>query len=410
MHRHGWIARFSFACTILTLVTCGSSAQAQKADPFKAARLQMVEQYLEREGITDERVLDSMRQVPRHEFVLPIYRQDAYVDVALPIEYKQTISPPYVVGYMTQTINPQPNDRILEIGTGSGYQAAVLSSLAKEVYSIEIIPELGTKAAERLNRLNYSNVKTKIGDGYRGWPEYAPFDKIIVTCSPENVPQPLIDQLRDGGRLLIPLGERYQQVFHQFEKKGGKLEEKKLISTLFVPMTGKSEAQRQVKPDPANPTILNCSFEIDANEDGLADHWHYQRLTTLVEDNVPAGHRCVCFESENPDRPAQALQAAAIDGSKVGLLELRARYKTEKVVSGRESYETASVMIHFYDENRRPFENAILGPWTGTHDWSTAKKTVNVPKQAREMVVHIGLNGATGKLWLDDLQIIPKPR
>ena len=277
----------------------------------------MVADYIEREGITNPRVLSSMRQVPRHEFVLQEYRKEAYSDAALPIKYKQTISPPFVVAYMTQTMNPKLDDRVLEIGTGSGYQAAVLSNLVKEVYSIEIVPELGKTAAERLARLKYANVKTKVGDGYLGWEEYAPFDKIIVTCSPENVPQPLIDQLKEGGRLLIPLGERYQQIFHQFEKKDGKLEEKKLISTLFVPMTGESEEERKVKPDPLHPKILNGGFESDDNEDGYADHWHYQRLTQLVEDNAPEGERCILFESPDHTRMAQALQAAAIDGTKL---------------------------------------------------------------------------------------------
>src|SRR5262249_14748693 len=160
--------------------------------------------YIEREGVTNPLVLASMRQVPRHEFVLTGYRKDAYFDTALPIGEKQTISPPYVVAYMTEVIDPRPQDRVLEIGTGSGYQAAVLANIVKEVYSIEIVESLGRSAAERLHRLKYNNVKTKVGDGYLGWPEHAPFDKIIVTCSPENVPKPLIDQLKEGGRLLVP--------------------------------------------------------------------------------------------------------------------------------------------------------------------------------------------------------------
>lgn len=383
---------------------------AQSKDPFRDARNKMVTDYIEREGISNQRVLNSMRQVPRHEFVSPQHRKEAYEDRALPIGSKQTISPPFVVAYMTETIDPQPDDRVLEIGTGSGFQAAVLSNLVKEVYSIEIVESLGTSAAERLKRLKYANVKTKIGDGYKGWPEFAPFDKIIVTCSPENVPQPLIDQLKEGGRLLIPLGERYQQVFHQFEKKDGKLEEKKLISTLFVPMTGESEDQRQVKPDPLNPRLLNGTFETDENEDGLADHWHYQRLTTLVEGGSPEGRRCILFESAEADRPAQALQAAPINGARIGTLQMRVRYRTEGVSSGTEAHEVAGVYVHFYDENRKEFERGLIGPWTGTQDWTTVSKTIPVPPKAREMIFRIGLNGASGKLWIDDLSMIPKLR
>jgi protein-L-isoaspartate(D-aspartate) O-methyltransferase len=395
---------------VVVFLGTGRSVIAQKKDPFREARLHLVSEYIEREGITNTRVLNSLRQVPRHEFVTPQYRHDAYIDTALPIGHKQTISPPFVVAYMTQTIDPQPEDRVLEIGTGSGYQAAVLSNLVKEVYSIEIVEALGTTAAERLKRLKYDNVKTKIGDGYLGWEEYAPFDKIIVTCSPENVPKPLIEQLKEGGRLLVPLGERYQQVFHQFEKKEGKLEEKKLISTLFVPMTGESEEQRKVQPDPLHPKILNGGFEADQNNDGYADHWHYQRLTTLVEEGAREGKRCILFEATEPGRLAQGLQAAAIDGSKIGSLHVRVQYKTEDVISGREEHEIASIRFHFYDENRRAIDYPVIGPWTGTHDWSTATKTINVPSKAREMIVRIGLSGATGKLWLDDLVITPKPR
>ena len=387
-------------------------AAAQKADPFRDARYKMVSEFIEREGVTNPLVLASMRQVHRHEFVAPQYRKskDAYVDAALPIGYKQTISPPFVVAYMTQTIDPQPTDRVLEIGTGSGYQAAVLSNIVKEVYSIEIVPELGKSAAERLARLKYLNVKTKVGDGYLGWEEYAPFDKIIVTCSPENVPQPLIDQLKEGGRLLVPLGERYQQVFHQFEKKDGKLEEKTLISTLFVPMTGQSEEQRQVKPDPLNPKILNMGFEEDENQDGYPDHWHYQRLTKLVDQDAPKGQRCLLLESNDHQRIAQALQATAIDGTKISALQVRIQYKLANVVSGKDQHEVAGLVIHFYDDNRRAFEHAFIGPWEGTRDWDVAAKTVTVPQKAKEMIVRVGLNGATGKLWVDDLSIVTKLR
>ena len=162
--------------------------------------------------------------------------------MSLPIGESQTISAPFVVAYMTEQLDPQPTDKVLEIGTGSGYQAAILSPLVKEVYSIEIVESLGQKAARTLKRLKYTNVKTKIGDGYQGWPEHAPFDKIIVTCSPEKVPQPLVDQLKEGGRMVVPVGERYTQELYLLRKKDGKLEQEVLVPTMFVPMTGKAEA------------------------------------------------------------------------------------------------------------------------------------------------------------------------
>jgi protein-L-isoaspartate(D-aspartate) O-methyltransferase len=409
LHRHNGprALLLAFAANLVLVAPC---AFGQRPDPAKDSRLRMVTEFIEREGITNPRVLNSMRQVPRHEFVPVKDRKESYVDAALPIGHKQTISPPFVVAYMTQTIDPQPEDRILEIGTGSGYQAAILSNLCKEVYSIEIVPELGKSAKERLHRLKYENVKTKIGDGYLGWEEYAPFDKIIVTCSPENVPKPLIDQLKEGGRLLVPLGERYQQVFHQFEKKDGKLEEKKLISTLFVPMTGESEEQRKVKPDPLHPKILNGDFEEDENDDGFADHWHYQRLTTLLNEGASEGQRCILFEAPESGRLSQGLQATAIDGTKIASLHVRVSYKTEGVKQGPEEFDVASVRFHFYDENRKNFNNQMIGPWSGTDDWTTVTKTIEIPPRAREMIVRIGLNGASGKLWLDNLTITPKLR
>ena len=162
-------------------------ADAQRRETVQERREAMVREFIQREGVTNPRVLKSMREVPRHEFVRRGLQAQAYLDGALPIGYQQTISPPYIVAYMTQTIDPQPDEKVLEIGTGSGYQAAVLSGLCADVYTIEIVKELGRSAAARLRRLDYKNVHTRVGDGYKGWPEEAPFDKIIVTCSPENV-------------------------------------------------------------------------------------------------------------------------------------------------------------------------------------------------------------------------------
>lgn len=404
--KSGIAVRFILILTFIQF--CPSIGFCQKSDPFRDKRFKLVAEAIEREGIKNPRVLSSMRQVPRHEFVDAKDRKDAYADAALPIGHKQTISPPYVVAYMTETIDPQAEDRILEIGTGSGYQAAILSNLCKEVYSIEIVEPLGKQAAERLKRLGYSNVTTKVGDGYKGWPEHAPFDKIIVTCSPESVPEPLIAQLKDGGKLLVPLGERYQQVFHLFEKKEGKLINTKLISTLFVPMTGQSEDQRQVKPDPLNPMILNGGFEEDVDGDGKADHWHYQRLLTLDDKVFTEGKKSAHFESDTLNKIGigQALQATAIDGTKIGSLDFELDYKTEGIVVGKEAHEMPALMIFFYDENRKNFQVERIGPWLGTSgDWRTASRTIAVPVKTRELIIRVGLNGATGQLWVDGIKM-----
>jgi protein-L-isoaspartate(D-aspartate) O-methyltransferase len=218
-----------------------SSTSVQKsADAQRRAREQMVQQQIAARGVRDPRVLQAMRDVPRHLFVPPEMQQHAYQDTPLPIGYGQTISQPYIVGFMTEALKLKPQDRVLEVGTGSGYQAAILSVLVREVYSIEIVEPLATQAAERLKRLGYANVKVRAGDGYQGWPEAAPFDAIIVTAAPDHVPKPLLDQLAPGGRLVIPVGEFFQTLKRIVRTdRGFKTEE--LLPVRFVPMTGEAQ-------------------------------------------------------------------------------------------------------------------------------------------------------------------------
>jgi len=197
----------------------------------------MVREQILARGVKDQRVLDAMRKVPRHLFVPQNVRTYAYNDYPLPIGYGQTISQPYIVAFMTEALHLKPNDRVLEIGTGSGYQAAVLAELGGEVYTIEIIEPLGKRARRTLDRLGYRNVQVKIGDGYKGWPEKAPFDAIMVTCAPEKVPEPLVDQLREGGRMIIPVGRAGAvQKLVSIVKKRGELETKEVMYVRFVPM------------------------------------------------------------------------------------------------------------------------------------------------------------------------------
>src|SRR5262245_36459852 len=212
-----WMAIGVFAL----LATRNERLAGQTRADFERWRNGLVDDVLVRQGITDPRVIQAMRTTLRHEFVPLEHRPKSYYDMGLPIGSGQTISSPLIVSQMTQALKPQATDKVLEIGTGSGYQAAVLSPLVKDVYTIEIVSALGTRAKRTLDQLGYKNVHVKIGDGYQGWPEFAPFDKIIVTCSPEKVPQPLVDQLAEGGRMLVPVGERYSQTLYLFTKKGG---------------------------------------------------------------------------------------------------------------------------------------------------------------------------------------------
>ncbi len=201
----------------------------------------MVETQIVARGVRDQRVLAAMREVPRHLFVDPSESVRAYEDHPLPIGGNQTISQPYIVALMTELAEIGPQDKVLEIGTGSGYQSAVLSKLAKEVYSIEIVPELARQSAERLKKLGYVNVTVREGDGYRGWPEHAPFDAVIVTAAPDRIPQPLLDQLAPDGRMVIPVGSFFQELKVLSKDKDGKISEKDIIPVRFVPMTGEIE-------------------------------------------------------------------------------------------------------------------------------------------------------------------------
>jgi protein-L-isoaspartate(D-aspartate) O-methyltransferase len=210
---------------------------------LKAMRFEMVERQIEARGVKDPRVLDAMRRVERHHFVPSGLEMQAYGDSPLSIGEGQTISQPYIVALMTELGKIRPDARVLEVGTGSGYQAAVLSVLAKEVYSIEIIESLGKESKEKLDRLGYSNVHVRIGDGYQGWPEHAPFDAILVTAAPDHVPQPLLDQLKVGARLVIPLGDFYQDLAVITKTETG-FKEEKIIPVRFVPMTGEAENKK----------------------------------------------------------------------------------------------------------------------------------------------------------------------
>ena len=205
-------------------------------DRFREARETMVRVQIIDRGIKDEAILKAMLKVPRHLFVPAEYLNEAYYDTPLPIGYNQTISQPYIVAYMTEVAKPDPSKTALEIGTGSGYQAAVLAETVKKVYSIEIVPDLARESAERLKSLGYTNIVVKYGDGYQGWKEYSPFDIVIVTAAAEQIPGPLIEQLAENGRLVIPIGEPSAvQELILLIKKNGRIEKSRLTYVRFVP-------------------------------------------------------------------------------------------------------------------------------------------------------------------------------
>lgn len=239
MHRRSVV----IACfVVLTLITCLLHA----ADIFQEQRQAMVAHDIRGRGVSDRQVLAAMGRVPRHLLVDERYRRDAYADHPLPIGEGQTISQPYVVALMTETLALKPTDRVLEIGTGSGYQAAVLAEIVQEVYSIEIRQRLAERAAARLKELGYDKVRVRYGDGYFGWEERAPFDAIIITAAVNHIPPPLIRQLRVGGRLILPLGSTgfYQTLTLVTKGKGEVLDVRQFDPVRFVPMTGEAQQKR----------------------------------------------------------------------------------------------------------------------------------------------------------------------
>ena len=381
-------------------------SEIQAADPLAAARARLVDNDIIGAGIRNSRVIAAMQRTPRHRFVPSTQRNKAYLDMSLPIGGRQTISPPYIVAFMTEQLDPQPHEKVLEIGTGSGYQAAVLSGLVADVYSIEIVKELGRKAARTLRRLGYENVHTRIGDGYEGWPEQAPFDKIICTCSPERVPMPLVEQLAEGGLMIVPVGERFQQTLWRFTKVDGELRRENLQATFFVPMTGRAEEERQVKPDLTHPSLVNGSFEDTSSDSDMPRGWYYIRQGRVVDvSNAPAGSKALELSSTTAGLSAHVMQAIGVDGRRVREIEITYSMRGNRVRYGRSSTERPGILIEFYDAKRAPVGFERKGNWSGTFGWTNGQLRIRVPAQSRLAVIGVGLFGATGRAWFDEIAV-----
>jgi len=246
--RSFWTAVLALPSALGMLGGCREGSVQPKAesseDQQRAQRERMVAEQLAVRGIRDARVLAAMRKVPRHRFVAASEAGHAYEDRPLTIGHGQTISQPYIVAFMSQALELSGDERVLDVGTGSGYQAAILGELAREVWSIEIVPPLAAGAGERLSALGYENVHVRCGDGYLGWPEYAPFDAILVAAAPDHVPQPLVDQLALGGRMILPVGKNEQDLV-LLRRTGSGVVQEEVLPVRFVPMTGVAEERRQ---------------------------------------------------------------------------------------------------------------------------------------------------------------------
>lgn len=396
-----WMMTFGFALAM-------GADPARAADPFEAQRHRMVDELVTDEGLTNARVIEVLRRVPRHAFVSGRSRALAYFDMALPIGQGQTISPPSLVAYMTEQLDPQPADRVLEVGTGSGYQAAVLSLLVRDVFTIEIVPAIARRARSALARLGFANVHARVGDGYQGWAEHAPFDKIIVSCSPSEVPPPLIEQLRDGGRLIVPLGETYQQTLWVFAKKDGQLVREAKVPTVFVPMTGMAQAARAAAANPFEPRLVNASFEAVDPETGRASGWYHQRqMAVETATDAPDGTRYATFRNTTAGRRAQAAQAFPVDGRHTRALLVSGMVRGARIEPGPGKYAVASLVVAFYSAERETLGQVAVGGWRGDLGWTPVRSRIEVPATAREAILGLGLYGATGTLSFDRLAVEP---
>jgi len=394
----------------LGLATLSSSeVSAQTARELAAARTWLVESELATSGIKSPQVLAAMREVPRHEFVPAELRQYAYLDTTLPIGHGQTVSPPYIVAWMTEQLAPQPGERVLEIGTGSGYQAAVLSRLAKDVYSIELHAELARTATAAVTRVNYKNIHIRQGDGFQGWPEAAPFDKIIVTCSPQEVPKPLADQLREGGRMLIPIGEGFQQNLCVMVKEGGKLRVTSRTPTYFVPMAGVADTLRSPASNLAITPLINGNFE-ELLSPSVPAAWFYLRqaqLAPCTDPNHPG--QCLQFTNAVPGRSSQALQSIGVQGDRIPMLTVQSWVTCKGVqpADAANPRDGAKIFVTFFDADRKTLDEQIVGLWREDTAWKKHIGVIKVPPTTIGMTVAIGLFGATGDFRCDDIVVLP---
>jgi protein-L-isoaspartate(D-aspartate) O-methyltransferase len=397
-------------CLVMAVFSLASqqpaSAQSGLRELLEARRL-MVQEEIAAQGIENERLLEAMREVPREQF-LPLSRRNlAYINVAITYGDGQIVLPPLVTAHLIEQLNPQKNDKVLVIGPGSGYSTALLSRMAREVYAVEIDPAVAKMAEETLARLKYTNVKLRVGDGFEGWKEHAPYQRIIVECSPDSVPKALVEQLAEGGMLLVPTGDEFDQTMHLCKKENGKLTTLSLWPTLLLPMKGKAEELRSQSEMPRDPSILNGGFEelVPKTKD-IPAHWAYVRQGRAIADEFcPEGKNSLAFVNITAGAAATALQAFPVDGKKVSELSFACKVWGKDIRPGQNRQQLPRVEVRFFDEKRRLVGGDWMGGWHLTFDWLGKEHVFSVPRTAKFAVLRIGLGGATGEIRFDDLRL-----
>ncbi|MCE9528021.1 MAG: protein-L-isoaspartate O-methyltransferase [Planctomycetales bacterium] len=399
--------RFCLAIVAFALASQQPAAAQSGLRELLEARRLMVQEEIANQGIENERLLEAMRDVPREQFVPLSRRNLAYLNVAIAYDDGQVILPPLVTAHLIEQLNPHKNDKVLVIGPGSGYSTALLSRMVREVFAVEIDPVIAKTAEETLARLKYTNVKVRVGDGFEGWKEHAPYQRIIVECSPDSVPKALVEQLAEGGILLVPIGDEFDQTMHLCKKENGKLTTLSLWPTLLLPMKGKAEELRSQSEMPRDPSILNGGFEelVPKTKDVPA-HWAYVRQgRAIAGEFCPEGKNSLAFVNLTPGAAAMALQAFPVDGKKVSELSFACNVWGKDIRPGQNRQQLPRVEVRFFDEKRRLVGGDWMGGWNLTFDWLGKEHVFSVPRTAKFAVLRIGLCGATGEIRFDDLKL-----
>lgn len=397
----------AMALSLMWLLSVQPVAAQSGLRELLEARRRMVSEEIEAQGIENERLLEAMREVPREQFLPLPKRKLAYLNVVVTFGDGQVILPPLVTAHLIEQLNPQKNDKVLVIGAGSGYSTALLSRMCREVDAVEIDPAIAKTAEEVFARLKFTNIKMRVGDGFEGWKEHAPYQRIIVECSPENVPQPLVDQLAEGGVLLVPVGDEFDQTMHLCQKENGKLTTLSLWPTLLLPMKGKAEELRSQSATPRDPALLNGGFEelVPSTKDVPAS-WAYVRQGRAIADSsCPEGSNSLSFINVTPGVAATALQAFPVDGKKISELAIACKIWGKEVRPGQNRQQLPRVEVRFFDEKRRLVGGDWMGGWNMTFDWVKKDHVFAVPRQAKFAVIRIGLGGAVGEIRFDDFKL-----